>query len=658
MGESLRDSRYSFSNARRRLATLTEAPLSRRAMLSAAIVFAVLILLLLPFQPVGKASLAVEITATGERNAQARSSEVWIVQPAPDTVQATGDTGMWQEKNAMLGSFGTQPATIRLAVDVAEHPALELATHAFAGKAVIRVQGVHLHEDLYSDGSGIRRIDLRQFGSGGIDWPATMAKLALQFVGAVLAILLLVRVLAWAGMAAVPGRHSTLIQAALYALPSVLMYVGVHLAVWPGQMSPDSLDQWGQLHGGQLSDAHPILATGIYAAARVFSDSPALAVAIQYVFLALMTGLLIAEMRQWGIRNGALWVIACLVPAFPANFLIATTLWKDVPYAAGLIWLAWGALRLVRQGFRPRVGDYVGLAAAGLLVTGLRHNGIIISVFFFIALCCCARGNDRVRFGGLVVLQCVAFLLLKTVVLTSLDVRPIAPQYRAIVGAHVVGAMLSAEADLSPADRALLDTILPLDEWAHSYRCENVVPIFWNPKLHRDLMGTNAMAINRIALQFIFAHPGVFLNHQACVTRLIWRIRPPRGEWLPISTLEITDVEQFRGLGLKMQPKWEALKPRLSEVQEAWASGHWWARPATWMFAAALVVAVLVLTVERRLWLIAMPAFLNAGSLLPIIGAQDFRYLWPSMLLAMLVIAFGIVVPKRHVRRLASEAES
>jgi len=622
--------------------------LDMRALFAIAFVFSAVTLLLLPSRPVGIATVEVEITATGERDVRAKSSEVWIVSPGPAAIKPEGEAPQWRAKNGMFGSFETQPATLRFAIDVSQHSVLELATNPYAGVATLRIAGAQKRENLYSVESGVRRIELQAFSKSSIDVVATAVQLGGKLVCAFVGFVVLTLVLVRTGAPAPSGKHGTFPLALLYALPSIAVYAIVQLAFWPGQMSPDSLDQWWQLHSGNLSDAHPILSTGIYSAARIFSSNPAFAVAVQYLFFALITGVFLAEMRQWGISNGIVFVTACLVPMVPGNFFIATTLWKDVPYAGALLWLTYGSLRLIRKDFRPNRGDYVVMGVAGLLVTGLRHNGIVVTVLFFAAMWCIAPRPMRARVAGLLALECIAFVLLKTVVLSALHVSPIAPQYRAIVGVHVVGAMLKHDAALSASDRALLERVLPIEQWAESYRCDTVVPIFWNAMLSRAELASQAMDVNRVALKLIAANPLVYLRHQLCVTRLIWRIRPVHDEWLPISTLEITDIERARELGLRTESKLEPLKRRLGSLHEYLGKAHWWSRPAAWLIAATLVAVILCLTVNRCLWLIVMPGLLNAVSLFPIIGAQDFRYLWPSVAVSIMAISFGIFVPKRR----------
>jgi hypothetical protein len=411
-------------------------------------------------------------------------------------------------------------------------------------------------------------------------------------------------------------------------------------------MSPDSLDQWSQISTGHLSDAHPIMATGFYMVARALYDSPSSAVALQYLFLSIITGFFLVQIRQWGGSAKAVAIAACVFPLFPTNFLIATTLWKDVPYATGLMMLSYGSAELIRNKFRMTKVNFALLGLAGILVVGVRHNGILVSAPFFLLLFLVAPKHIKFKAGILFAIQCVTFLLLKTLVLTVFNVSPIAPQYRAIVGAHVVGAMVAANAPISDKDKSTLEEILPLTEWQSSYRCDTVVPIFWNPKISASRLGEEALAINKMAFRMIIAHPLTYVRHQLCVTKLIWRIRPSEQEWLPISTLEITDVESYRNLDLKTRSKFEELRSALISLHERLGKSAWYSRPAIYLLTAALITVIASLTVNKRLWLAAVPAFLNVGSLIPIIGAQDYRYLWPSVALSILLIFFGLLVPK------------
>lgn len=588
----------------------------------------------------------VEVTATGERNGQAKSSEVWLIEPRAKDIRAESGGQAWATKYGVLVSYDKQPTTLRIPVNVNDYPTLKLATSPYSGIAVIRIGGREFREDLYSATQGVREIGLTRFHDGMIDFPASLLLFAWQYAAAVLIFFSLSWAIARTGSRVDRSSLPTYVLALLYAVPSLAVYFAVHLALWPGQLSPDSLYQWYQLRNGELSDAHPALTLALYGLTRMIHEGPALAVAVQYGFLALATGLFLAEMRRWSIRNGFVAALSCVVPLFPANFLIATTLWKDVLYAAALVLLGYGVIRLIRLRFQASWRDYLILGLAGLLLIGSRHNGILVIVPFFLTLLVFSPRGARVLPLSLLILNCTVFVLLKTVVLTTFNIAPIPAQYKAIVGAHVVGSMLAANASLTEAERKSLNGILPVQAWADSYQCTNVVPIFWHKQLSVPALIREALTVNRIALRLIATHPSVFIRHQLCVTRVIWQIRPEAGEWLPLAPLGVTDVDDYRSMGITMRSKVPALQQALSNLHEELGKSAAWMRPAAYLILACLAAIILSLTIHTRMWLAVAPAAFNVIGLVPIIGAPDFRYVWPSMMLSLLIIGFGFLVPK------------
>ena len=117
-----------------------------------------------------------------------------------------------------------------------------------------------------------------------------------------------------------------------YALPTLLVCIAVHLAFWPAQMSPDSVSQWAQaVHGGGGDDWHPSLTFVMWWLSSLGAPHPAFALAVQYSVFALCAGILLRETQDAGLAPGSAQLVAVVFALFPPTFLIATSLWKDVP---------------------------------------------------------------------------------------------------------------------------------------------------------------------------------------------------------------------------------------------------------------------------------------------------------------------------------------
>ncbi len=117
----------------------------------------------------------------------------------------------------------------------------------------------------------------------------------------------------------------------LLMLPILAALFLTHLAFWPAQMSPDSIEQWSQIVAGSgVTDAHPALSFLLNWLPYQLVPSPAFVVAVQYCLFGFSVALLIWELGRDRLPFPVLAGIALISALFVPNLLIATTLWKDV----------------------------------------------------------------------------------------------------------------------------------------------------------------------------------------------------------------------------------------------------------------------------------------------------------------------------------------
>jgi hypothetical protein len=275
------------------------------------------------------------------------------------------------------------------------------------------------------------------------------------------------------------------------------------------------------------------------------------------------------------------------------------------------------AARQVRLRFSLSNGSLLALAVVGVLIVGLRHNGVLIAPPFFLLLLYLARGRAaRTKVGVVLGLQVAAFVLFKTVALSALAATGIGAHYKAIYALHVLGAMENANVQWEGQDRQLITQTLPKDAWVKGYRCENVVPLFWNADVSYEFLAAHHSELNVLALKSIIRHPRIFLKHQLCLSGLVWRIGTNENEWMTLSPLTIYILARENTL----------------------------LRPALYVFLGLFAVAIITVRKGKSAILMAIPLGFNCLSLLIMVGSQDYRYMWPSVVTSLFIILLGIAL--------------
>ncbi len=447
-----------------------------------------------------------------------------------------------------------------------------------------------------------------------------------------------------------PGQRR---QGLLLAAPSIIVYFLALLAFWPGQMSPDSIEEWRAATAGELSDSHTALhAAFVWSVVRIW-PSPALAVGIQALLLGLAIGFTLAELRNWGVSLKALRSVSFAVALWPANYLMATVLWKDVLFAGVAVLLLIACLILVRTRGAALASRKFGLflVVAVLGASLSRHNMLPLAFVFPILLATLYRNLPWSRLACVAAPMVLLPLVLKFVILPVSGIPTLGNHYRAINAMHVIGAYARAHTISAKEDLELVESVMPLSLWDKKYDCESVVPLFFEKQTNLNALGASYTKFNRLALALIFSAPAVFFEHQACVTGMLWKMLPRGQNYIGLVPMEISQMPEATALGLVFQPKLPGLTATVRQIFEfTTKSSQVWLfwRPALPLILMSILVIALMLSMRRwDVGLLALPAWLNTASLAVLIGSPDFRYQFAVVMIALLLLPLLLVKPQR-----------
>ncbi len=425
------------------------------------------------------------------------------------------------------------------------------------------------------------------------------------------------------------------------------MFAVVHLAYWPAQMSPDSLDQWRQIvDNGGGTDWHPVLSMLLNWIPYKLIPHPAFVLTAQYTLFAFAMGVLLREFSLAGLP--LLWTaaVSLVVALFPPNFLIATTLWKDVPYTSGILLLTASVWRMERLQHRLTPGLAGWFTIAGALVIGARHNGLLVVFPLLAILALRVPKEARLWLMILVAGQIASLFLFKVVLLWAFSIAPLPDTYRGIFPLPLIGAMIAngEQVRLSGDELRVVESVMPISEWRKAYRCDTATPLFWNSQADRDAIAKNGPRLTWIALRWALSSPVNFARHQVCMTRILWDPVPREGEWVPISPQEITPMPSAVELGLKTESKLPTLQTWLGALGNNYLGpSAIYNRPATYVLLGLVGVAVLSVIWGQNLLVVYAPALLNIAGLIPSILAQDYRYVWPTQTVGLLFSLAALV---------------
>ena len=423
-----------------------------------------------------------------------------------------------------------------------------------------------------------------------------------------------------------PGRWRWLI----YALPMLTIWGIYLLAFWPGMMSADSIDQWGQVLSGQFTDHHPAIHTFIiWLLTRIYLSPVVIALA-QILALGLLAGLVLAYFESMNVQPALLWIASFLFALSPVNGTMVNTLWKDIPYSTTVLFLSFLVLRMVHTH-----GDWLkdkwswlllGITAA--LMSLIRYNGGPIVLGTFVLLLLIFRRQWKpLLYSAL--LTAVLFLGVRGPLFNLVGVQKSTDLVEATTSLY----RIAAQAVPGGQTDTVLNSMNPL---ASSWDCSIIMQL--SQAVKNEPPAINA-SLGQEAANLVKHLPGLLVYDYRCQRSLVWVIWDPNGQVLNTSHVEVLDDPN--PYGIVPDSKMPYLQTRIANFVETTAKDtgiNWlvW-RPALYLYLFLFNVSILALTMKDwRYLLIAVPILLQSIEATLITISPNFRYHYAAYLLALL----------------------
>ncbi|GMU09474.1 hypothetical protein [Corallococcus caeni] len=428
---------------------------------------------------------------------------------------------------------------------------------------------------------------------------------------------------------------------ARYALLPLLSWGAWWLIFFPGIISYDPLVQWEQLQTGRLEDWHPAFHTfWLWLVGGPFGSLAPVG-ALQAVLFATVLGKVLEELGHWRVPAWARWGVVAWVTLSPAVGSNVIAAWKDAPFTLMCLAVMLLVLRAERRG-GLRVADAAWLGACLACITLLRHNGPALSVP--VLLLCLWRYGDRRARGTMVSVMVLLTFMVRGPGYALANVAPAPPVLKQVLLVHRLGAV-SKDPQLPPEDARVLEELMPLEQWRKRYACLSVGPLVFGSPLQREKLAGRTLELADIAWRYAKRHPEQVWDQQVCVTRYVWA---PEGDLY---------IGPFNGGGNTVDPNQVGVRPHswFTPAQNFYEhvifdsyGKHGLLRTLVWQPSSSLYAFVLGLVVvlwrQRSLGalLAVMTAVLNTLAWLLLSPNPDLRFLFPTVLLAPLLLALAL----------------
>jgi hypothetical protein len=433
-------------------------------------------------------------------------------------------------------------------------------------------------------------------------------------------------------------RRKTVVNSSLfassikYALPIGIVWGIYLLAFFPGMMSADSMDQWGQVLTGIFVDHHPAFHTFLIWLLTRITLSPTVIAIAQIIVLAFVAGLWFAFFESLGIRRWVIWLFAFIFAVIPVNGTMVNTLWKDIPYSTAVLGLTLILVRAVvmKGTWIVSFSSQMILGVTVALVLLLRYDGLTLGVGSVLLLILVYPNRWK---SWLVSCLVCAFL------------------YFGIRGPIYSWVGVEKSSTLSESSLSLYSIaayVIPGSETDQLFSSIELLSPNWScnvgTKIRSGNYGLNldrSISLVQTMANLLHHMPNILAYYGRCARSLEWIIWDPSGEVRNASHVEVlVDPNPY---GIQPDSKIPALRAWISNwvIKTSHDTNlNWFTwRPALFLYLNLLVSAILIIRNHNlRYGLLSIPILIQSITFSLVLAEPNFRYHYAVYLVSLISV--------------------
>ncbi|WP_456277605.1 DUF6020 family protein [Bacillus sp. AK128] len=428
-----------------------------------------------------------------------------------------------------------------------------------------------------------------------------------------------------------------------YALPITMVWFLYWIAFFPGGMTPDSFSHWDQINTGVYNDWHPFAYTIYMLLLTQIWDTPAIIGLSQIVTISFVIGYSLYRFQLAGINNRILWVVTALYALWPINGIYVITLWKDVYYAAFLLFFFMIIFNLVitKGKWITTTPNLLLALIASLGVVFFRHNGFPVYVVVMIVL----LFSFRMQWKQLMIISSITISLHYIVsgpIFDVLNVTPSNPNEALGMPTQQIANIITYGV-VTNEQEEYFNQILPIEKWVENYHPYLTDPIKFDPDYNSEVIMNDTATYFRMWLELCKQNPYLAIEAFLKQTSLVWQFVQPEDPGY--TSTYVTNIYYGNKYNIENIVLNEALTTNLQRyltISNTTLKPVIW-RPAIYSFIILFFTFAAFIKRDWKFALPILPIVLNTGTVFLGLPAQDFRYLYSNSLITFLAILLPFV---------------
>jgi hypothetical protein len=389
------------------------------------------------------------------------------------------------------------------------------------------------------------------------------------------------------------------------------------------------MDEWLQAKGAfPRNDWHPYIYTLLIEALQSIWFSPAAIAITQIMFMAAVCASFLVFLYKTGVRLPLLIGFAILVGIVPANGMMVTTVWKDIPYCCALLWLTLILTEIITKTYIFNFKFTITCFVVSLIIAGLfRHNGTAAVFFIAIAIIYWAIKNKNravIYSTGLALLVIISY---KSIILPHwLKIIPAPAGMHLTAPLHGIAEVIYYNGKLTNETKQEMNSILPDSVWITRYDPYNIDLYLFhtNTPFVANISKKSTATVAKCYAKTFIDNPYLIARDRLNATELMWNITQPEKSFN--YTFQTTLDESFN-TGFKQHDN--TLKSFfLKELDYSEKLADPILRRPGLFNILTLLLCLLFIKQRRSYGLIFLPVLASNLTLVILMTHQSFRYLY------------------------------
>ncbi len=433
----------------------------------------------------------------------------------------------------------------------------------------------------------------------------------------------------------------------------ILMFVGIVFAGMlmlyafnPAITSPDSEECYAHAYniiiGLPIDDDHPFFYKFLLSIFLRIYRSISFLIIVQTIFFAAVFVKGICFIRKLGISKKTCLIIYFFFGLGYNTIIQLSTLWKDIPYTASMLWLIILVAESVCFNENPGFLWCVGFVISSVFVSFIRHGGFAPVFITIILLFLLSNEKKRIGFSVLAVIALSVLIrgpLYKALNVDSGTVSGL--KYQALVADveyvyYNGGQMTDEGAELAQLVADGEDYVY--NTWytenafwkINDYPTGKFIKVYFITFLKNPILMSKGIILRN---NYLWAFKKPIYGHESCVARLT-------ESHVYEDTVSLTIPYRQRNF--------------LTNIFVFFIDGFSWYdlihsvywRVGIYTFAILIMIMMIISRLwKRALWFLLpfLPIVINDMILVLSCGGSNYRYYWPNMILCSVLIPYGII---------------